>query len=195
MGQIDVQLSAHLDGSDDAAQRYVNTLQFVSTGDASSQTDKLQALLDLWAQRTTLGWGDDVDTAIGAMELRAYNMSDVPPREPLILTNTVAGATVSGEQTPAQVALCLSFYATRNIPKQRGRIYLGPLTSSGFRPSTAVRDAAIDIGQAIGALNDENWAWVCGSAHLDVTNLWVNDVWDTQRRRVPDETTRTLATV
>lgn len=90
---------------------------------------------------------------------------------------------------PTEVALCLSFYADYNQPRRRGRLYLGPIGGDlGERPSPALMDSVIDFGQALQDIGvGPQYAWQVASRvtgeRASVTDWWVDNAWDTQRRR------------
>lgn len=143
-----------------------------------------------------------VDTVAG---INLYRMGDSTPREPTSYEFTVSPGASNGY--PAEVALCLSHYATRNLPSFRGRIYFGPFgtgqsTATGFaegdiRPSAALQQVLLGIW---GFLADPGVAGfplvVCsptdGVLRMS-TNAWVDNAWDTQRRRGVRATTRLTA--
>jgi hypothetical protein len=99
---------------------------------------------------------------------------------------------------PRETAVCLSFYSTRNIPRQRGRLYI-PTVITGIsvataRPSAGMRTkiaALVPIFTNLGG-SDVDW---CVYSRTDdtprpVTNWWVDDAWDTVRSRGLAATTR-----
>ncbi len=149
-------------------------------------------------------------------EVRVYDLADTHPR-PIKRSHkfTLPGA-IGGASLPQEVALVGSFFADRNVARRRGRIYFGPFSTdanSGAqgRPTAAVRDA---VRLALMRLRTENagagalskWS-VLGlvdqvpRGDVDrspsdytlrmVTNGWVDDSWDTQRRRGLKATFRT----
>jgi len=127
------------------------------------------------------------------------------PNYPQAETGFNLAAVPAGDPYPPEVALCLSFQATR-IPGQeqrrkQGRIYLGhckETAGSGNRPSTTTRStiatAAADFLTDVGTDSDGFWAVYSGSngSSTEVNNGWVDDVWDTQRRRGLETTSKTL---
>jgi hypothetical protein len=105
----------------------------------------------------------------------------------------------AGALGPRSIALCLSFYAQRNIPHQRGRVYLGPWTASQVveKPTTIFLNSIVDLGHGLYNIQNQgaiSWthsthSTVTGEYH-DVTNYWCNDVWDVQHSRAHSETLR-----
>lgn len=137
-----------------------------------------------------------------------YDLDDPPPRVPL---TTVLGASVTptGGVIPTEVAMVSSFQGdpVSGIPagRRRGRVYLG-----GFAGGAAVGSAsafptwsptttgdvaaAFDAFQAAtAALANHRWVVhsVAAGQDFDVTNGWVDNGPDTQRRRSVDATLRT----
>jgi hypothetical protein len=117
------------------------------------------------------------------------------------------GTTPISSNGPREIALCLSFYADSNTKRRRGRVYIphnwlyrkdtspGP---PGARPSLTTRTAAAAIVPIFTALGGVDVDWCVWSkadhaAHT-VTNWYVDDEWDIQRRRGDRPTTRTTGT-
>jgi len=189
--------------------RFVTTYVFGSQdGGVPTDTD-----LDGIAARLQSFWTDDVVGGSGtlsallggqvnnASQIRLYRLNDDPPREPTVYDFTLTGTAATG--MPAEVALCISYFATRNIAGRRGRIYIGPLSSSvgsfigaDWRPTTATRDTlAGKATDLLAAADLAGWPWALLSSDgvaRPITDGWVDDAFDTQRRRGLDPTDRTL---
>jgi hypothetical protein len=155
-----------------------------------------------------------------AATVRMYDMRDAEPRVPRAI-ETIALTPSANDALPSEVALCLSFAAPYtsgvNPARRRGRIFLGPLNAgvggmvgSQNRPDLAVRQT---IAAAAATLVDGvehpgspglhlKWAIYspatdAGGATLDdsffdVTSGWIDDAFDTQRRRGAAPTERTV---
>lgn len=149
--------------------------------------------------------------------VRIYDMRDPQPRL-LRRTDTFAINPSAANPLPSQVALCMSFAAAPlagvNPARRRGRVYLGPiagnadeLINSQSRPSGALRLAVKAGADSLIVPNDVGgssltWAMYspttdAGGANIDdsmhdVQSGWIDDVWDTQRRRCPVSSTRTV---
>jgi hypothetical protein len=108
---------------------------------------------------------------------------------------------------PQEVACCLS-YSTyddpeRATPRRRGRIYVGPLGGSVCqtdRPNPSVTAAVLDLGTAIATVGfANNLTWVMRSRadnlYGKIESIWVDDSWDTQRRRGLKATARQVRDV
>lgn len=144
------------------------------------------------------------DTAIAAgptaHEVRVYDLDDVEPREPHIfpLGKVAAGSLAC---LPNEVSVCLSYYGDRNIPRQRGRIFVGPLTSTAGAPSAADHDlrVAANLQQDLVAAAEKliadsanRWVVLSRGIYVDgqvpaemypVTAGWVDNAFDTVRKR------------
>lgn len=145
----------------------------------------------------------------GAGSFKLYNLADPTPRVP-VFEDTFTGMGTSGDALPSEVAVVMSYRApyasgTPNA-QRRNRIYLGPLSKSAAGASvpprpvpllrTTIGEAAIRLQGQLGA-NATTWvvySKVSGLA-IPVTDGWVDDAFDTQRRRGESATTRTEWTI
>lgn len=178
--------------SAEVRDRKSNTLYFNVSGSVDDPDYQKLAddLRDIYAAR---GW-----TTGNKIEVRAYDMGDAKPRpERAYSTVTRTGSPTTGVQ---QCALCLSYYADRNLPRTRGRIYTGygPNQSTDFASSVLMSDL-ISFGQALAGLGGLNVDWSVYSptnnAHTRITNIWVDNSWDIVRSRKLRGTARSTATV
>jgi hypothetical protein len=129
--------------------------------------------------------------------VKIYNMSQPKPRAPIRI-DTFSIAEATGSPLPTEVALCLSYRApliSGTDPKnRRGRLYIGPLdtsalsssaTSSDILPNVSLMNALRDAGQRL--MNLTSVLWVIYSpttaTDLEITNVHVDNAFDTQRRR------------
>lgn len=137
-----------------------------------------------------------VKTGTGAVIVKTYDLGQPPPREPDEFLLDIVAAPSSSNGIPAEVAVCGSFYSFRNLPRSRGRIYWGPFntgvlmngTNGRVKPDTVFVDT---LAQSLDAVKTQSQAtgltW-CILSQRDaelkpVTNGWVDDAFDTQRRR------------
>jgi hypothetical protein len=125
-----------------------------------------------------------------------YNMADPEPRPELArATYTPSAPLALSQLAPQQVALCCSYYGARNLPSERGRIYIGGWTAGQVgRPSGAFMSKTADLGHALFDVGGEDIAWVIYSqkhkTSEPITTVWCDDSWDTQRRRKLEATSR-----
>jgi hypothetical protein len=137
-------------------------------------------------------------------EGRAYRLGDSVPRAPFIVPVNL-GAISSGNSLPSEVALCASFYSVRNLPRRRGRVFIGPLTDTAKAAPAATTGLVQPVPAAIDALRTSmvrlrsaavtaglRWCVLsqANAEMVDVTAGWVDNAFDTQRRRGEDATTR-----
>lgn len=131
------------------------------------------------------------------VDVKVYDMADAEPR-PVVGHAASAAATQARSQLgPGEVALVLSFYSDRNLPRQRGRIYLGPFTGvhcSDGRPAGTLMSGAVALGDALFNIGGENVAHVIRSVAGNTTHVvhhyWCDDAWDTVRKRGLSPTSR-----
>jgi hypothetical protein len=107
------------------------------------------------------------------------------------------------------VALCLSYYAGQNTKRYRGRLYIPHAwlrKAGGIPPDPPLaRPVASQMSIALGfativlkptALNGIDWhvASTVDKVSRKVTDFWVDDEWDIQRKRGYRGTTRQTGT-
>lgn len=154
---------------------------------------------------------NDLATAIKAWELsptnheltvKLYNMGDAAPRRPKATVVKNSGQALEASYM-REVACCLSFSTAKNIPSERGRLYVPHIKMSnsapGPRPTQTERDKVGALAGAFTNLGGTNVDWVIYSQSHQTTKSvykwWVDDEWDIQRRRGLRPTTRSSATV
>jgi hypothetical protein len=173
--------------------RLVNTLHFESDVDPVAQEALLNAVLDAyiatWSTLQSREW-----------IARSYEVGP-PPQYPVAeVVRNEGFAPVSG--VPREIALCLSFFSERNVPRQRGRLYLPLLENSNalaVRPSPTQMADAMALGQALFDISAAGATWGIYSQSDDVwrpvTHIWVDNEWDTMRSRGLDADARSEASV
>lgn len=136
------------------------------------------------------------NTMLRSYDLTMYNLEDNPPRVPVAESTGTLPNMGWSNILPSEVALVASFQAERqsgvNQARRRNRIYLGPLTTAtanNYGPTKPMReDLATACNRMLDAANASiDWQWVVWSPTANewalVDNGWVDDAWDTQRRR------------
>jgi hypothetical protein len=129
----------------------------------------------------------------------AYDLADAKPR-PVKATSVYTPASWdTGTYGPRCLACCLSYYSGRNLPHERGRIYIGPwfYSHSNEKPDATVLGYCMNLAHSlygISLLGSMSWlhsvhSKVAGTTHA-VNHYWSNDVWDIQRSRLSKETSR-----
>lgn len=138
------------------------------------------------------------------VQVKAYALEDSIPRAP-VYESTFTAAWGGTNNQPSEVALVMSFQAARasGVPqaRRRNRVYLGPWGTNGAdssgRPAAALVTQIARAGSdlAAAASSSVNWNWVVwspsSSQDYQVDNGWVDNAWDTQRRRGVKATSRT----
>jgi hypothetical protein len=173
-------------------ERIVNTLHFKSDfiGESydSLATDVVNAFKNL-----------SRPSPLDTFEARVYKLSDSEPR-PIVGSNKQTVVPTQGSSGPREVALCLSFYAGRNLPRSRGRVYCGPFLVGEMaeRPNSSIRANLGSLATALAAAGGAGYDWSVRSTRDNmlkvITNWWVDDEWDTVRSRGRQQTTRTIGT-
>lgn len=171
----------------------VNNLYFDDHGvttDPGNLCSDLAAKWDAWC-------------SVGNPEITvtAYKVDGPPPHFPEA-SHTINTGLAPPSEIPREVALCLSFYAGRNLPRQRGRIYLpvcAHTSVTGVRPTTALMDSVLALSDDIAGLGGLDVDWIVYSqtdkVGRNVSHAWVDDEWDTVRRRGLRSTTRSAKDV
>lgn len=146
----------------------------------------------------------NVHTNTLGLVIKAYDMADPEPREPLFEDGYNLSAGLS-DPLPTEVSIVLSYYAAgeSGVPmaRRRGRIYL-PFMAEGNndtvgRPSTTLVNAVAAFGAGFKAdgVADANWSWVqyspTAGVFSPVVGGWCDNEWDIQRRRGRIATSRT----
>jgi hypothetical protein len=145
-----------------------------------------------------------------ACNIKFYDLEEPSPRAPVYEQSwTLAAPAGSSSPLPSEVALCLSYRGAlvsgEVAARRRGRVYIGPLITeakttgtSDPRPTTNVINRWLDAGEAL-ADPDAVSPWVVWSPTANANTLievvWVDNAFDTQRRRGPDATDRTSRTI
>lgn len=140
--------------------------------------------------------------------VKIYRDVKTTPNYPLATVYGGVPTTVAASAVPRELALCLSYYGGFNRPRFRGRLYLpaqwliwaGGSASLGKRP-TATQQGKVQnfVLQVLAhASVSAKATWTLRSErddnHADVTNYYVDDEWDIQRRRGTKPTSRIAGT-
>lgn len=167
----------------------VNTLYFNVT-QVLDPPDYQSLVNDLMARWRVKGWGTG-----RYIDIRAYNMEDATPRP--IKAEAQAQATGTRVVGVPQVALALSYYADRNLPRSRGRIFLGPWSTADARPSTVQMNQALGLATDLWDLGGVDVDWSLWSPttqqHTRINHVWVDNSWDIIRSRKLPGTSRVEA--
>jgi hypothetical protein len=162
--------------------------------DSGATTDPQSLCDDLLAELMGITPGP------GEVRVTAYDAQGSKPVYPA--ATAVANETSVWTTTMArELAICLSFYAGRNIPRRRGRLYL-PLhflgvTGASLRPTMPVAKMET-LASALQGLGGVDVDWSVYSRIDDkayaITNWWYDDEYDVQRSRGLKGSTRVQGT-
>lgn len=207
----DVVNTMHFEGDPDTGGNDRARWDTLAPGLSSRLVTFYQALNGAWAEYI----------APAGHTIKLYDFADPKPRIPRVITEF---ALVPGSGSmPAEVAICLSMRAALlpgvNPARRRGRIFLGPFNSgtavkayvagqpdvsivSAFQ-TTILNAAKVMAKGTNGAARLAVYSPTthaltpgdAGSAFHDVTDLWVDNGFDTVRSRGRRATLRTTATV
>lgn len=182
---------------------YVNTWHAVVTSTpVAAATDFKADLLTFYTSFNSSQPNALIDFANG--RFKAYNLSDPEPRAPIYDVAFNPGTGSATAPLPPECAICVSFQGDKvsGTPqaRRRGRVYLGPwhttanTTAGRILPATqtVLHDAAAALKTNATGSTDYSWvvySRVAGSTTV-VTNGWVDNDWDIQRRRSNNPTTR-----
>jgi len=125
----------------------------------------------------------------GELRVTAYDAQGTPPVFPAGEHILNAGSSFAAN-APRELAVCLSFFGTRNLPRQRGRLYMPQFMAGagpGLRPSAGMQQKVADLAPIFGGLGGADVDWcvfsrTTNTAH-SVTNWWVDNEWDVIRSR------------
>lgn len=162
--------------------------------------------------------GPSIDPATSRIKL--YDMAGPPPHFPIRDVPLNNGAPSGFAELPAEVSVVLSFQAAKQAgfdqKNRRGRIYFGTVstesvisTVAGSRPNDLTRNLLARQAARLRAFNTALKEWVVVSQYDGtdaagkpikrpaptfalVTDGWVDDAWDTQRRRGIAPTSRII---
>lgn len=150
-----------------------------------------------------------VSRAALAHKVTVYDLGTPIPRIPIAIVPFTLGAPSDENMLPSEVASCLSFQALP-IPggiqaRRRGRVYIGPFcffalaaggSNNDARPGPALIEAMINLGQHLMAAPTAEWSVhsTLSPVLLPVDNGWVDNAFDTQRRRGVDPSARNAFT-
>ena len=188
---------------DNVVANYATNTVHVTGSDLS----ELDAAITAWGtfyNSFSSQFGNFVLTTDG-LSWKAYDLDDPEPRAPV----REGSRNLSPDNTgslPPEVALVLSFQAPKvsgvNQASRRNRIYLPFLKSStngtDGRPTAGVVSGLVSAATTLLAASGTTWDWVVVSPTLGsvgtepVTDGWVDNEWDTQRRRGRPATSRSV---
>jgi hypothetical protein len=197
--------------------RFVNTFHFNGVASDAVATDIASWLIDFYNTNGTSGksiadfMSPFIDSGVGVSRIKFYDVTSGPAGTPYHEIAWTLGPPDSAVALPNEVAMVLSFksapLAGAQEARRRGRVYLGPLNGSAnssvsaqSRPDDGLRTAALEAAQRLHDGAEISAApWVIFSRVNDSTSLvdiaWVDNAFDTQRRRGLAASSRTTVTL
>lgn len=191
-------------GSGLPEDQYVNTFHFdIPAATLVLAGDALHPLLtDFYtAANTLLPISQYLSQYVSrTAQVKYYNLAQAMPRVPAVYTMGLAAAGITSE-LPQEVAVCLSLRGAPPVtPRRRGRLYIGPLSSGAITdgststPPSVSADLRGDLAVAAQRLRDDTISlgmdthWVIRSTvptvnYVDIVGGWIDNDFDTQRRR------------
>lgn len=136
---------------------------------------------------------------INEVRVKAYDMDDAKPRP--IRGNSLHAIAGVVDPAPREVCLCLSFFSQRNLPRRRGRLYIGPYAQNVMvlQPAAPQQNDLGVLAQGLADLGGVDIDWVVHSVvdntYNSVSDWWVDNEWDTQRSRGLEADQRISGTV
>lgn len=125
------------------------------------------------------------------IRVKAYDVQEHPHGPPKAEKVNNVGA-IRSSSYPREIALCLSFFAGTNVKRRRGRLYIplawfqlsGPPTQ---RPTVSHQNKVAELVPKLTGLGGVDMDWSVYSKVDDtsrpVSNWFVDNEWDIQRRR------------
>jgi len=136
----------------------------------------------------------------GEIRVKAYDaQGSIPvyPQGDAVIRKGIPHAT----NVPRELAVCLSFYGERNVPRQRGRLYipayLAGADTAKLRPEAPITriESFVPLLTGLGGADVD---WCVYSRRMDhaysITNWWYDDEWDVMRSRGMRPTSRVQGT-
>lgn len=192
-----------------AEDAYVNTWHFWKSDLPIEDFDNVRDMLvNFWSVEAP-GAGNTLtdflcnESLTGKFTIKAYDLTEPKPRAPKYEFSDTFGLG-SSVALPTEVSLVMSFQAVKesgeNQKRRRNRVYLGPLAYNALGNGRNVADGLVETVLFAGKqlLNESEesatWFWMVYSptddAMYTVEDGWVDNAYDTQRRRGTAATAR-----
>lgn len=193
-----------------AEDNYVNTWHFRKASGIVTDYDNVKDMLyDFWfttAEGTNQPMVDFLTgrSITGKYTVKAYHLTDPKPRTPAYEFIDYGAVEDTNLALPGEVAAVLSFQAEpvsgENQKRKRNRVYLGPLSSEALGGARNLNPQLVETmlfaGKALANASQQsaNWHWNVYSPTDDEAyefySGWVDNAYDTQRRRGTRATAR-----
>lgn len=202
MATIRAQVILHT--SDAVPENYIsNSWCFEGIDTGSDDTAVVTMLKDFYDDLTASYMSSVV--AQNGHEVKLSQLPGLVPNYPYYEGTFNLASAWSGSPLPSECALALSFQGQRSAgapqARRRGRVFIGPFggnANTSGRPVAAVltfmANAANTLKTTAASISTAGgWAvWsIADQAPVLVDNGWIDNAWDTQRRRGLEYTSRT----
>lgn len=201
--------------------QYVNVFYFQSAGGAGTLAALATAIKGFY-EHTSAGSGQSLSTYLSGISdnpgatIKMYNLEDAIPRATIYSEtyNPPIHGSGASRNLPDEVALCLSYSAGAAsglpIARRRGRMYIGPFCETAMAfggglnvesgPNPALMATMAEQAQSMQTEaqgNGYDWSVYSptNAAAVSITSAWVDNAWDTQRRRGNKPTTRVVQAI
>lgn len=198
---------------------FVNVMHFANSDNAGLIGPNISAFFNTVPTGGNLAVGEILSTEVSraavACSVDFYDLADPEPRTPFAFTSWTMATQADNRNFPAEAAICVSWLAAveSGVPagRRRGRNFIGPLniaagTLTGVaRPLPArITDIALAAEQFLDACIADGSPLVIYSGITttppaqpapvarEVVGGYVDNAFDTMRKRGPDTTDRTL---
>lgn len=194
------------------ADAVINTFHFVGIDDPGDMVTAILArLTQFWNAGAPTNplknyYSGEINFPGGRAKF--YDWDDPEPRAPIADESLSISASepISPSNLPGEVALCTSYRGpliSGGIPaRRRGRLYIGPLNAATLdtgsanpaRPIAAFRTVLAETTERLAAASTLGARWVVwsrvGNSATPIEFGWVDNAFDTQRRRGVAASTR-----
>lgn len=136
---------------------------------------------------------------------KMYDLAQAKPRAPVDTFTFNIATNPTGAELPHELAICMSYQAARvsGVPqsRRRGRVFLGPIDTGGVTAAlvaTAMQTTIKTAGAALlaSSISSSIFEWIVYSPTsglgASVTDGWIDNAVDVQRRRGIAATARTV---
>lgn len=184
-----------------AEDQYVNNFHFKNEAAVIGDFENMRDLVrDFYTEvppgtNTSIASWMTNESITGKWTVKVYDMADPKPRYP-VYTDTATIGLSGGSTLPTECATVMSFQGVRiageKQARRRNRIYLGPFSitanSNGMCAPGLVETVLFAGKEFLAASAASNsWTWSIYSPSnndiVGIDNGWVDNGWDTQRRR------------
>lgn len=146
-------------------------------------------------------------TVATPIEVKVYTQDGGDSGPPLATYTKNPASPFLTTTTPREISLCLSYFSTANVKRQRGRLYipanwimkassgsvLGQRPTASYQNSVALLADSVLKGVSASGAQWGFWSTVTASFRA-VTDYWIDDEWDIQRKRGLRPTSRVTGT-